>query len=103
MNRPAAIALTLLLASTAAAAQQYIPSEEEKVAALKRAYELTEPRAVKTDRIMPTVDPNEVNAIDRQATPRPAPRPVKLAQATDICAHHHMHKVIRGSSWRCKR
>jgi hypothetical protein len=97
------IALLTLLAATAATAQQYIPSEEEKVAALKRAYELTEPRAIKTDRIMPTVDPNEVNAIDRQATPTPQPRPVKVAQATDVCTRHGLRKVVTGTSWRCKR
>jgi len=106
MTRPATIALLSLLASTATA-QQYIPSEEEKVAALKRAYELngnsmvsgtmidlTAPRVVKTDRIMPA--PPIVAAA-------PEPKPVKVAQAADVCARHHMHKVVRGNSWRCKR
>jgi len=95
------IALLTLLASTAAA-QQYIPSEAEKVAALKRAYELTEPRAVKTDRIMPAVDPSEVNAIDRQTAPTPRPKPVKVAE-TNTCTRHGLRKVVTGSSWRCRK
>ena len=101
MNRPAAIALLSLWAASATA-QQYIPSEAEKVAALKRAYELTEPRAVKTDRIMPTVEPNEVNAIDRQAAPTPRPKPVRVAE-TNTCTRHGLRKVVTGSSWRCRK
>jgi hypothetical protein len=107
MNRPAAIALLTLLA-TSAAAQQYTPSEEEKVAALKEAYrlngnsmvsgamiDLTAPRVVKTDRIMPA--PPVV-----AAAPEPAPKPVRVAE-TNTCTRHHMRKVVTGSSWRCRK
>jgi hypothetical protein len=93
-NCPAAIALLTLLASTAAA-QQYIPSEEEKVAALKRAFHVEpvapEPKKIFTERIAPD---------------EPRPNPVKVAvvkASSDICTRNHMHRVIRGNSWRCKR
>jgi hypothetical protein len=116
------IALTLLLAATAATAQQYIPSEEEKVAALKEAYrlngnsmvgdrmiDLTAPRVVKTDRIMPEARAEDKNELDEAAdnVDRLQQKWLRLhgdrlAEA-DVCARHHMHKVVRGTSWRCKR
>lgn len=75
-----------------------IPSEEEKIAALKQAYalagnsfsggpmiDLTLPPPPKMVQVIPIV-----------------PTPEKRASA-DLCQRHGMRKVITGASWRCRK
>jgi hypothetical protein len=69
-------------------------SEEDKINALRRAYE-DSVKPAKTETIVPA---NELNEIDRAADLKPKP-----AVVVDICTRHHMHKVVRGKSWHCKR
>ena len=91
-----------------------IPTEAEKVAALKHAYvvngnsmvrfgavDLTEvPGVVRTIRIAPAELPPAVIA---------AAKPVKVAEAApieqNVCTRKGMHKVVTngGRSWRCRK
>lgn len=72
-------------------------SEEDKINALRRAFEDSNPaKPVKTEQVIPTTDPKEFNEIDRAVVLKPT-------VVVDICTRHHMHKVVRGKSWHCKR
>jgi hypothetical protein len=86
------IAGILLLALGPMNAQEYpVVTEEMKIQALKRAYGITDKPVV----IVPT---KELNEIDRAAVLKPKP-----AVVVDVCTRHHMRKVVRGKSWRCRR
>jgi hypothetical protein len=99
------LCMALLLTVTVKAFAQEPPSEEQKKEALMRAYvangnsmtgwnsfDDTAPRAVKTDRIVPPVEPKS------GAEKPPA---VKVA-AANVCTRHGKRKVVRGRSWRCR-
>lgn len=89
-----------------------IPTEAEKVEALKRAYrlngdsmvgfnrmiDLTDPAMWKADRIITTVPV-------RPEAPPPPPKTEKKkeVQVADTCTRHGLRKVITGSSWRCRK
>lgn len=94
------LALLLALIPAAAAAGDYvmprIPDEAEKAEALRQAYQLRDyVRIIPTTKVTP--DPVPV------APPPPPPAPVKQAEVQDTCTRHGMHKVVRGSSWRCRK
>jgi hypothetical protein len=111
-------ALLLLLLAAPAAAQDYvmprIPTEQEKVDALKLAYKINGNSMVGSQMIDLTVSP--LPKADRSSLAAPA----KLADMTpaedaiwpalaprtraDTCARVGMRKVITrgGKSWRCK-
>jgi hypothetical protein len=101
--------------------QDYTPrvlTEAEKVEALKKAYQLNGNSMVGYDRMIDLTDPAVLKA-DRIVTtvpviPVPLPKPVdadpdggvwpKLAEhKSDTCARHGMHRVVTGSSWRCRK
>ena len=102
--------IPLILLSPPAVAQEE-PSWEAKKTALMQAYhangdkmsgygmfDATEPRAIKTERIPPTL------------LPLPAPKVAELPTASgapvesNVCTRKGLHKVFtrRGKSWRCK-
>ena len=113
--------LLLLLAPAAAQDVEYItpkiPTEAEKIEALKLAYalngnsmvsygymiDLTDPNVVKGDKLVAPL-PGDVTLTPPDADPEGGiwPKPQKQA-ALDVCARHKMHKSIRGKSWRCVR
>ena len=114
-------ALLLLLLAAPAAAQDYvmprIPTEQEKVDALKLAYRLNGNSMVGNNRMIDLTDPDVLAKGDRLAV-APAvvppadtdpnggvwPKPVKKAEVeSNICTRHNMRKSIRGKSWRCVR
>jgi len=79
--------------------------EETKVNALRRAYELNEPRAVKTIPVEPpvvVVDPSEHNVLDQKADVNV---PMVIRRETDTCTRVHRHKVFydNGRRWRCRK
>jgi hypothetical protein len=86
-----------------------IPSEAEKVAALKRAYEINGNSMVGYNMMVDLTDPvMKGDKLAPDADPAggiwPKPKPVeKRAEVQDICTRHNMHKSIRGKSWRCVR
>lgn len=107
--------------------QDYTPrvlTEAEKVEALKKAYQLNGNSMVGYDRMIDLTDPAVLKA-DRivttvPVTPVPLPKPVDadpdggvwpkpdktagLAEhKSDTCTRHGMHKVVSGSSWRCRK
>jgi hypothetical protein len=118
-------ATLLLLLLAPAAAQEpetiyitpQIPTEQQKVDALKLAYrlngnsmvsygymiDLTDPNVVKGDKLVAPL-PGDVTLTPPDADPEGGiwPKPQKQA-ALDVCARHKMHKSIRGKSWRCVR
>jgi hypothetical protein len=110
-------ALLLLLLAAPAAAQDYvmprIPTEQEKVDALKLAYRLNGNSMVGNNRMIDLTDPDVLAKGDKLTTPDADPdggiwpkpnKPVeKRAEAQDTCTRHGMHKSIRGKSWRCVR
>jgi hypothetical protein len=99
-------------------------TEAEKVEALKLAYKLNGNSMVGYDRMIDLTDPAVLKA-DRIVTtvpviPVPVPKPVdadpdggvwpKLDKTaglaehkSDTCTRHGMHKVVSGSSWRCRK
>ena len=103
-----------LLVSPAVAGEVQIPTEEEKIAALKLAYrlngnsmvghnmmiDLTDPVALKSDRIIAAVPerPEVIPAEDAVW-----PKVEKPKQVADICARHGKRKIVRGNSWKCSR
>jgi hypothetical protein len=112
------LALLLLVLATPAFAQE--PTEEQKINALKHAYELssgaTDVRPVKTERIIPVAAPEEKNAIDKTADDEARRLAVHRAlyavrqmivdkKEQDVCERHGMHKVLLngGKSWHCKK
>ena len=116
-------ALLLLLLAAPAAAQDYImpkiPTEAEKIEALKLAYalngnsmvgptiDLTDPRVLEAYRnaIAGTVPDTIIEDSGPGIWPKLAkPKQEKRAEAeSNICTRHNMRKSIRGKSWRCVR
>ena len=117
-------AILLLGLTTSALAQEYlmpkIPTEQEKIDALKLAYrmngnsmvggpnmiDLTNPKVLEAYRnsiatevpeTIPDSGPGIWPKLEKPSEPR-----VREA-ASDICSRHKMHKSIRGKSWRCVR
>jgi len=95
------LALLLALIPAAAAAGDYvmprIPDEVEKTEALRQAYQLRDyVRIIPTTKVIP--DP-----VPPVAAPPPAPVAAPVKEAQDICTRHGLHKVVRGSSWHCRK
>ena len=92
----------------------WVPDEETKKQALKRAYDISQDREFK-ERILvpPPVDPNVHNELDEKADKPVKNKRQKLIHKTevvekaevDICKIHKMHRVPihGGKSWRCER
>jgi len=116
-------ALLILLLAAPAAAQDYvmpkIPTEQEKIDALKLAYRLNGNSMVGNNRMIDLTDPNVLKG-DKLMPPLPQdavikppdgdpdggiwPKPQKTAEVkADLCSRHGMRKSIRGKSWRCVR
>lgn len=112
------IVLLIALAPAASAAGDdyivpQIPTEAEKVEALKRAYrlngdsmvgynrmiDLTDPAMWKADRIITTVPVRPTEA----PPPPPKTEKKKEVQVADTCTRHGLRKVVTGSSWRCRK
>jgi hypothetical protein len=116
-------ALLLLLLAAPAAAQDYItpkiPTEAEKIEALKLAYalngnsmvgptiDLTDPRVLEAyrnaiaghipDTIIEDSGPGVWPKLEK-------PKLEKRAEVeSNVCTRHNMRKSIRGKSWRCVR
>ena len=108
-------ALLLLLLASPAAAQQ-IPTEQQKVDALKLAYQLNGNSMV-GGRMIDLTDPDVIAmsaALDVQLDPKDSgpgiwPKLDKVkaerhaSKTGDICTRHGLRKTIRGKSWRCAR
>jgi hypothetical protein len=109
--------LTLLLATPAWAEEPMppdtvyvmpqIPSEEAKIAALKLAYKINGNSMVGHNEMIDLTKPIPVNTVKIPTSEViksiETSKPVQKAEVTDTCTRHGMHKVIRGSSWRCKK
>jgi hypothetical protein len=84
-----------------------IPSEEAKIAALKLAYKINGNSMVGHNEMIDLTKPIPVSTVKIPASEViksiETTKPVQKAEVTDTCTRHGMHKVIRGSSWRCKR
>jgi len=113
--------LTAALLATPAAAQDYIypriPTEQQKIDALKLAYRLNGNSMVGNNLMIDLTDPEVLAKGDKLAA-APAvtppvdadpnggvwPKPVKKVEVeSNICTRHNMRKSIRGKSWRCVR
>ena len=111
-------ALLLLVLAAPAFAQE--PTEEQKINALKHAYELssgaTDARPVKTERIIPVAAPEEKNAIDKTADDEARRLAVHRAlyavrqmivdkKEQDVCERHGLRKVEEkgGKTWKCRK
>ena len=99
--------IALVALTTPALAQE--PTQAEKTAALKRAYELNGNSMVGWGSIDLTSEPTVVRTIPIDGAPRvtpAAPPPAKVAavepERPDICRRHGKRKVVRGRSWRCR-
>jgi len=75
-----------------------IPSEEEKVAALKQAYSL----AGNSFSGGPMIDLTQPPPPKVIQTVPVEPAPEKRASA-DLCQRYGMRKVVTGTSWRCRK
>ena len=111
-------ALLILLLAAPAAAQDYvmprIPTEQEKVDALKLAYKINGNSMV-GGIMVDLTNPDVLAKGDKLAAAPPVaidadpqggvwPKPVeKRAEVQDTCTRHGMRKSIRGKSWRCVR
>jgi hypothetical protein len=97
------------------------PSDEVKAWALKRAFQLNGNSMVGNNRMIDLSKETPFSTVVQTekiaVTTAPVPRPVGQADLNmedlrkfsrranmkiDICARNHMHKVVTGSSWRCK-
>jgi hypothetical protein len=83
-----------------------IPSEEAKIAALKLAYKINGNSMVSHNVMIDLTRPIPVETVKipqaEVMKAMPVDKPVQKAEI-DTCTRHGMHKVIRGSSWRCKK
>jgi hypothetical protein len=114
--------LLLLLLVTPVAAQDYImpkiPTEAEKIEALKLAYrlngnsmvgptiDLTDPRVLEAYRAAIASDiPDTIPDSGPGIWPKlEKPKLEKRAEVeSNVCTRHNMKKSIRGKSWRCVR
>jgi hypothetical protein len=81
-----------------------IPSEEEKIEALKLAYILAGSSfsgGPMIDLSKPYMVPKVIQSVPVEPSPGVIPaKPEKRANA-DICQRHGRRKVVTGSSWRC--
>ena len=117
-----ALLIAALLAAPAAAQdveyiEPKIPTEAEKIEALKLAYalngnsmvgptiDLTDPKVLEAYRN--AIVGNVPDAIIEDSGPGIWPKLEKPKQEkraeSDICSRHNMRKSIRGKSWRCVR
>jgi hypothetical protein len=106
-----------------------IPSEEAKIAALKLAYKINGNSMVGHNEMIDLTKPIPVGTVKIPATdvmkamPKTVDKSVQKSEAdvpdlnmedlrrfsrranmkTDICARYGMHKVVVGSSWRCRK
>ena len=114
-------ALLLLLLAAPAAAQDYItpkiPTEAEKIEALKLAYalngnsmvgptiDLTDPRVLEAYRnaIVGTIPDAIIEDSGPGIWPKLEKPKLEKRAESDICSRHNMRKSIRGKSWRCVR
>jgi hypothetical protein len=88
------------------------PDEATKAWALRRAFQLNGNSMVGNNRMIDLTDETPfTNPVKTERVtvtmPKPAPAAeaqlAKMVPVSDVCARHGMHKVTRGSSWRCKR
>jgi hypothetical protein len=97
-----------------------IPTEQEKIDALKLAYQLNGNSMVaRNNRMIDLTDPA---TFTRVVTTVPVAPPLieppadgiwpklekpkaekRMQKAEDVCVRHGMHKVTTGSSWRCRK
>jgi len=113
MTRHLAIVLVGLLSASPAAAEEgtstvakddtvwvypRIPSEEEKVAALKQAYALAGNSFSGGPMIDLTLPPPPKKIQTIPITPTPEKR-----ASADLCQRFGMRKVTTGTSWRCRK
>jgi hypothetical protein len=116
-------ALLILLLAAPAAAQDYImpkiPTEAEKIEALKLAYalngnsmvgptiDLTDPRVLEAYRnaLVGTIPDAIIEDSGPGVWPKlEKPKLEKRAEVeSNVCTRHNMKKSIRGKSWRCVR
>ena len=110
--------IPVILLSPPAWAQEE-PSWEVKRAALIDAYhangdrmsgwgmyERDTPRVIETKPVTPVAKAEVKNEVDEQADLNMEDLKKFSRRAnykTDICARHHMHKVVKGDSWRCRK
>jgi hypothetical protein len=84
-----------------------IPDREVINWALKRAYQLNGNSMVGYDKMIDLSKEKPFSVVvktEKMTVEIPAPVPTPVAKpAGDVCTRHGMHKVITGSSWRCKR
>jgi len=115
------ILITAALLAAPATAQEYIypqiPTEQQKIAALKLAYRLNGNSMVGNNLMIDLTDPavlakgNKLAVAPAVLPPVDAdpnggvwPKPVKKAEIeSNVCTRHNMRKSIRGKSWRCVR
>ena len=95
----------LALALLAAPVLAQEPDEAVKKAALLRAYR--ENGGVAWGSVDATVREIPIVSVPKPSeTPAPPAKPVKVAAVEkDVCARHHLRKVVThgGRSWRCRR
>ncbi len=113
-------ALLILLLAAPAAAQDYvmpnIPTEAEKIEALKLAYalngnsmvgptiDLTDPRVLEAYRnAIAGTAPAIIEDSGPGVWPKLEKPKLEKRAESDICSRHNMRKSIRGKSWRCVR
>ena len=100
--------MTIALVALTAPALAQEPTQAEKTAALKRAYELNGNSMVGWGSIDLADAPAAIRTIPIDGAPKviPAPPPAKVAavepERPDICRRHGKRKVVRGRSWRCR-
>ncbi len=95
-----------------------IPTEAEKIEALKLAYklngnsmvgsqmiDLSKPDIPKADKILPVQPQKLEDTAPEEDAVWPKLKRVREAQVSDICTRHGMRKVTTegGRSWRCRR
>jgi len=93
----------LAIALLAAPAMAQEPDDATKKAALLRAYR-DNGTSVAWGGYDATVREIPIVRVAKPAPPAPPPPQVKVAEL-DICARHHLRKVVThgGRSWRCRR
>ena len=113
-------ALLILLLAAPAAAQDYIvpkiPTEAEKIEALKLGYalngnsmvgptiDLTDPKVLEAYRnAIATEIPDTIEDSGPGIWPKLEKPKLEKRAESDICSRHNMRKSIRGKSWRCVR
>jgi hypothetical protein len=96
-----------------------IPSEQVKIDALKLAYKINGNSMVGHNEMIDLTKPIPVASIripaaevvkdvprdtEHPVFTKPVDKPAGVQKAeVDVCSRHGMHKVVTGSSWRCRK